>query len=171
MNKIHIALLLAAAILVSGCAGQGGQQQTNVSANATGGSGSSGTSAPSGGSGTSGSVQEDVNVCVTNCATIGSLAEACRIGCYLDDAKAAKDPARCDPIKGIENATLFYSACLGDVAGEQGSVAACDRAPNASVKDWCIVTAADKIKDPSICAGVNDSIMKSVCLDDTNKSK
>ncbi len=168
MNKAYIALFLAGAILFSGCAGQG-SQQANVSGNATGGSGSSGASAPSGSAGSGTAV--DVNACVTNCATIGNLADTCRIGCYLDDAEHAKDPSRCDPIKGFENASLFYSTCLGDVAGELGSVSACDRAPNASVKDWCIVTAADKIKDPSICDGVNDSMMKSICIDDTNSSK
>ncbi len=169
MNKAYILALLAAAILVSGCAGQGAQ--TNVSGNTSGStttpSGQQGGTAPAGSSGT----QVDVNTCLVDCATIGNLADMCRVGCYLDDAEHAKDPARCDPIKGMENASLFYSTCLGDVAGELGSVSACDRAPNASVKDWCIVTAADKIKDPSICAGVNDSMMKSICLDDTNKSK
>ncbi len=162
MRKMHFALILAAVILASGCAGQQAQ------GNATGASG--GANQPMG-QGGSAAKTVDVTACVTNCATIGSLSDACRIGCYLDDAKTAKDPARCDPIKGIENATLFYSACLGDVSGELGNVGPCDRARNESEKDWCIISASDTLKDPSICDGVNDSMMKSICIEDTNKSK
>ena len=165
--KPYIALILAAVILLYGCAGQ--QAQNNTSTSNPQGPAPSGTGqqAPSG----TPSKTVDVAACVTNCATIGSLADACRIGCYLDDAKAAKDPAKCDPIRGIVNATLFYSTCLGDVSGELGNVAPCDRARNASEKDWCIISASDKLRDPSICDGVNDSMMKSICIEDTNKTK
>ncbi len=164
MREMHFALILAAVILASGCTGQ--QAQGNTTGSSGGANQPQGT-AQSG----SGTKTVDVTACVANCASIGSLADACRIGCYLDDAKAAKDPARCDPIKGIENATLFYSTCLGDVSGELGNVGPCDRARNESEKDWCIISASDTLTDPSICEGVNDSMMKSICIDDTNKSK
>lgn len=172
--KLVFAALLVAAVLLAGCAGQA-QQNAPSGSQPAAPSGSQPSapsgSQPSGGQAAAGS-GTDLASCLADCDAVAGtgLGNACKIGCHMDNAEGQKDASLCDPINGYANSSLFYMTCLGDVAGEIGSGAPCDRAVNVSEKDWCLVTASDTLKDPSICAGINDSILKSVCMDNVNTS-
>ncbi len=107
--------------------------------------------------------------CLDSCRGIsGRMLDSCRIGCYIVDAKSTLDPASCDPIRGYVNASMYYSSCLGNVAGLRGNVSPCDMGRNLSEKEWCLLTSSERIKDPGICDPINDSVIKSACVDSAN---
>jgi hypothetical protein len=110
--------------------------------------------------------------CLDSCRGIGQarLFDTCKIGCYINDAKSSRDPASCDPIRGFNDSSMYYSSCLGNVAGLQANVSVCDRSRNVSEKDWCILTSAERIKDTGICDPVNDSVIRSACIDSANST-
>jgi hypothetical protein len=162
MMRILLAALLVAIILIAGCAAP----QQPQAGNPTGGTPSGGT--PSGGN------TQSYPECITSCNSISAdsdLFTSCKIGCAISDAEDRKDPSRCEEIKPYANASLFYIGCLSAVADKLGNTSPCDRLTNSTDKDWCIVMSADKVKDPKICDGVVDTMMKGICLDDTNNSK
>ncbi len=104
--------------------------------------------------------------CLDSCRGIsGRMLDSCRIGCYIVDAKSTLDPASCYPIRGYVNASMYYSSCLGNVAGLRGNVSPCDMGRNLSEKEWCLLTSAERIKDPGICDPINDSVIKGACVD------
>lgn len=104
--------------------------------------------------------------CLDSCRGLsGRMLDSCRIGCYIVDAKTTLNPASCGPIRGYENASMFYSSCLGNVAGLRGNVSPCDLGRNLSEKEWCLLTSAERIKDPGICEPINDSVIKGACVD------
>jgi hypothetical protein len=172
--RLVLAIFAALLIVAAGCttpnppAGQQGGAQGQQ----TGGSPTGGT--PSGGTGgsSSGGNAVDLNACVTNCNVLADadLANTCKAGCYMGAAEDTKDASKCDPIATMQNMSIYYTTCLGSVAGEKQDISPCRKLTNSSDKDFCIVIAADKYKNPAICQEMTEGIYKSVCLDDTNQS-
>jgi hypothetical protein len=143
--------LLVAVMALLGCAGQQPQGAPAVPAPPAEGNGSSASAG--------------LSECIASCASLGTspMAEQCRYGCFLNDARGSRDPSSCDPLRAPANASDFYASCLGGVAAASGTTEACGLARTARERDWCTLTAAESIKDPAICANVTDGTIRQAC--------
>ncbi len=168
--RLVLAIFAALLVIAAGCTTPNppaGQQGTP-----SGGTPSGGTPSGSTGGSSSGGDVVDLDKCVTNCNVLADsdLANTCKAGCYMGAAEQSKDAGKCTPISAMQNMSIYYATCLGTAAGEMQDISPCSRLTNESDKDFCILIAADKYKNPAICEGVTSQIYKSVCLDDTNTS-
>jgi len=170
--RLALAIFAALLIVAAGCTSPGQPAGNQDGAQGTPSGSQGGT--PSGGSGTgsSGGSSVDLNACVTNCNVLEDIpmVNTCKSGCYMGAAEDSKDASKCDPIATMPNMSIFYSTCLGTAAGVMMDIAPCRKLTNVSEKDFCIAIAADVYKNPAICDEINNSIYRSVCLDDTGKS-
>lgn len=177
--RLALAIFAALLIVAAGCTSPNppAQQQDGTQGNPSGGtpSGSEGGTpsgtGSTGSSGSSGSSAMDLNECVENCNVLedAPMVKMCKSGCYMDAAEESKDASKCDPIATMENMSIFYSTCLGTAAGVMKDIAPCRKLTDSGDKDFCIAIAADTYKNPAICDEMNNSIYKSVCLDDTTE--
>ena len=170
MMKTALAILAILIVLFAGCTGPSTPSQGNATTSG-GGTPSGGGAGTGSGAGAAGAVANEAT-CTTNCLTLtdADMADICKAGCYMESAETSLDASRCDPIGQMVNMSVFYDTCLGNVAGKKKSTAPCERLTNSTDKDWCLLIATDEWKEPSVCDKVEDSIMKSVCIDDTNQS-
>lgn len=128
---------------------------------------STGSTAPLGNSVT------NLATCLDSCKVIeadtGLISkETCRVGCYMAEAQATKNPQLC--ISNVTDA-LMLPACLTGVAEETGDIRICDQIgpdKNDLMRGACYSTVVEKTKKVSDCEGIKDSMMYSGCLEAVN---
>ena len=173
MKKLAF-VIIGLMIILGGCTTQSApQQETSTGNDQTSSQGDSGASGGSSAgtqaeTGTAMSLDE----CLSNCLSAGNtgLADMCRMGCYTDAAQNTKNPDTCEPITQIDDTAIYYTTCLGQVAGAQKSTGPCDRLADAGDKDWCLTVASDDWKDPQVCDGITSEVMKGVCMNKVTES-
>jgi hypothetical protein len=85
--------------------------------------------------------------------------------CYLEIYKVTKDPSLCDKI--VDN-NMKDSSCFGDVFQQVRSsldVSVCSKINTQIYKDYCYNIIAVGKSDTSFCQNIQDSTVKSFCLE------
>lgn len=96
--------------------------------------------------------------------------ETCRVGCYMAEAQAKKDPTIC--ISNVTDA-LMLPACLTSVAEALGDITICDKIgadKTDLMRGACYSTVAEKTKDVKSCEGIKDSMMYAGCVESVNEA-
>ncbi len=150
-------IILALAILLFGCAGNG---DDNTS-----------TSTPPQDSGTAGETGSyDLSSCLSDCDGLsGSILNICQSSCYQDKAVAEKSADGCAKVLELMNSTTAHEVCLEEVAIVLGDASPCAKLDSEFNRDLCYVTVADALEDVSICDYVSDEDVKLTKQDCLNK--
>jgi hypothetical protein len=145
MKTKHVILTIVfGIILLGGCIGTG-NRLPGTSVNP--GSGSGTTAAFAG-----------LSVCLNECPAMAeSIRFLCYQRCYSEDAKAARNADKCDPLIQQYSLNLSYQVCLEDVGTVLHSPAPCDKIGDEMMRIVCVSQIAEFTKDASICDSVTHS--------------
>ena len=151
-NTLLIIVLVGAVLLSAGCLGGG---TTPGAGTTTPGGTTPGTTTP-GGSGTT--TFRGLDACLGDCQNNPeSVRFLCYQACYSEDAKAARDANRCDPLMTRYNLTLSYQVCLEDVGTVIHSTAPCDKVADELERGVCVSEIAQFTHDAALCDNLRNS--------------
>jgi hypothetical protein len=124
----YILLFMAGALLLAGCASEGG--------------GSTGACLDSCGSKFEGS---------------SALLLSCKASCHTGAAKKSGDAALCGPILSEDGSMVYYQLCLEGVAVAHRDPSPCDRL-NGTDRVGCLTDVAGQLRDASVCDGISEQL-------------